>query len=261
MVDSPEIPPDTAPDTPPETATGDCTVLVVDDDPIARDVLSAALEAAGLRTLCAKDGEEMGAVIAREPVNVILLDIGMPGKDGFTLTRELRGTSDVGLIIVSARDSREDRLAGLELGADDYVVKPVDEGELVVRVRALLRRLDHTGAGRRQGEPRRRRFGRWEMDPYSRTLRELNGPGVHLTAAEFDLLAAFVDNAGEVMTRQQLLTGHRPVPFEPTERTVDVLVRRLRQKLEDDPSKPRLIVTVHRAGYIFTAEVESSGDP
>jgi two-component system torCAD operon response regulator TorR len=240
----------------PDAATDAGAVLIVDDDPITRDVLTAALEAAGMRTLSAADGVEMGRVIARERVSVILLDIGMPGKDGFTLTRELRGASDVGLIIVSARDSRADRLAGLELGADDYMVKPVDEAELAVRVRALMRRLDSNSA-RRQGEPRRRRFGRWEMDLHSRTVREVDGADIHLTAAEFDLLAAFVDNAGEVMTRQQLLTGHRPVPFEPTERTVDVLVRRLRQKLEDDPSKPRLIVTVHRAGYIFTAEVDA----
>ncbi|KAA5604206.1 response regulator transcription factor [Roseospira marina] len=237
------------------------TVLVVDDDPITRDVLSAALEASGLHTLTASDGAEMARIIERAPVDVILLDIGMPGKDGFTITRELRDTSDVGLIIVTARDSREDRLAGLELGADDYVVKPVDEAELIIRVRNLLRRLD-SAAGRRAGEePRWRRFGSWDMDLHTRTLSRRDGTDIRLTAAEFDLLTAFVENAGEVMTRQQLLTGHRPVPFEPTERTVDVLVRRLRQKLEDDPSQPRLIVTVHRAGYIFTADVVTVGEP
>jgi len=240
--------------------TDHSTVLIVDDDPITRDVLGAALDTAGLRTLTASNGTEMARVIEREPIDVILLDIGMPGKDGFTLTRELRGASDVGLIIVSARESREDRLAGLELGADDYIVKPVDEAELVVRVRALLRRLDST-ASRRAEEPRRYRFGRYDMDFHARTLTDSDANDIRLTGAEFDLLTAFVENAGEVMTRQQLLTGHRPVPFEPTERTVDVLVRRLRQKLEDDPSSPRLIVTVHRAGYIFTADVETAGEP
>lgn len=235
------------------------TVLVVDDDKIAQDVLSAALEAAGLRVLTAGNGEEMAAVIARESVRVILLDLGMPGKDGLTLTRELRDTSDVGLIIVTARDSREDRLAGLELGADDYLVKPVDEAELVMRVRGLLRRLD-TLAHRREGA-RRWRFGHWVMDLHARALSDVDGKAVHLTAAEFDLLTTFVENAGEVMTRHQLLSGHRPIAFEPTERTVDVLVRRLRQKLEDDPSRPRLIVTVHRAGYIFTAETDLDDEP
>ncbi|WP_170294624.1 response regulator [Roseospira navarrensis] len=231
------------------------TVLVVDDDAITRDCLGATLETAGFSTLTAGDGQEMATVIAQHRVDVILLDIAMPGKDGFTLTRELRQTSDVGLIIVSARDAREDRLSGLELGADDYIVKPVDDAELVVRVRALVRRLESSGA-RRTGEARRRRFGHWEMDMHTRSLRDTRGGEVRLTGAEFDLLSAFTENAGEVMTRQQLLAGHRPVPFEPTERTVDVLVRRLRQKLEDAPSQPRLIVTVHRAGYIFTADVD-----
>ncbi|MBB4284490.1 response regulator transcription factor [Roseospira goensis] len=231
------------------------TILVVDDDPLTRDVLGAALTTAGLRVVTAADGRAMAAVMAREPVRVVLLDIAMPGKDGLTLTRDLRRQSDVGVILVTARDRREDRLAGLERGADDYIVKPVDEAELVMRVRGLLRRMDSAPA--RPVTARRRRFGRWEMDLHARTVRETapEGHELRLTGAEFDLLATFVDNAGAVLTRQQLLSGHRPGAFEPTERTVDVLVRRLRQKLEDDPSAPRLIVTVHRAGYIFTADI------
>jgi len=239
-------------------ASHPATIMVVDDDPITQDVLSAVLENAGLRVVTAGNGAEMAALLAREPARVILMDIGMPGKDGLTLTRDLRQRSDVGLVIVTARDRREDRLAGLELGADDYLVKPVDEDELVARVRALLRRLDAADM-RRPGE-RRRRFGRWVVDPHTRTVADDDGQGPRLTAAEFDLLSTLLDNPGEVMTRQRLLTGHRSVAFEPSERTVDVLIRRLRQKLEDDPSAPRLIVTVHRAGYILTAAVTSEED-
>ena len=224
-------------------------IVVVDDDPVTRRMLAAYFADEGFFVSQAADAEQLAEITKRCPVDLLLLDIRLPGKDGLTLTRELREHSEIGIILITSRADKVDRILGLELGADDYVTKPFDERELLPRVRNLLRRV---AAARRVEQHAVYRFGRWTLDLGKRKLTSDKRGQVPLTTAEFDLLRTFVQNPGRPLTRDQLL-GSRPGPREePFDRTVDTLIRRLRRKIEVEPDAPRLIVTVHGTGYVFT---------
>lgn len=228
------------------------TIVIVDDDAVTRETLKAYFEDEGYSVLQARHADELSIALGRHRVSLILLDIRLPGKDGLTITRELRAKSDVPIILITGRADRLDRIIGLELGADDYILKPFEPREILARFRSLLRRINSQLA---QPEEREKYFDGWQFHLGKRRLHDRNGTDVRLTSAEFDLLAAFVCNPGRALTRDRLLdlTPRRSV--DPFDRSVDSLVRRLRQIIEENPKEPRIIITVHGTGYMFAAEV------
>lgn len=223
-------------------------VVVVEDEPAMRSLLAGHFASGGFRVSEAADAAELEALLDHDPADLISLDIRLPGEDGMSLLRRLRASDDRGIIVVSARTEPIDRIVALELGADDYVTKPFDERELLARARNILRR---THASAVAAPPDQLHFHGWDLDRRSRELRDPDGTRVNLTRGEFDLLVTLLDNAGRVMPRAELIKalGHRSV--RPTERTVDVMIGRLRRKIEREASKPRLIETAHGLGYVF----------
>jgi len=232
-------------------------ILIVDDAQEIRDIVEEYLMGEGYRVSTAQDGAGMRAVLNRSSIDLVILDLMLPGEDGLTLARELRSRSGIGIIILTGRGETVDRIIGLEMGADDYLPKPFNLRELLARVKSVLRRVrSRTG----EAPPPRlhARFAGWNFDLTSRELFSPGGRGVRLTTGEFDLLAAFVSNANQVLSRDRLLDLARSREAGPFDRTIDVQVGRLRRKLEDDPQNPTLIKTVRGSGYIFTPTVELS---
>ena len=226
-------------------------VLIVEDDEVARTKLAGYLESAGHRVSEAVNGHELRQVMLSDPVDLVLLDINLPGEDGLDLTRFIRASSDVGIILVTGRTDDVDRIVGLEIGADDYITKPFNPRELLARIKTLLRRT----TARATSVSETWSFSGWRFDPRSRRLVSPEGDRVALTRAEFELLNALIAHPGTVLTRERLLGCITHRSWDPGDRTVDVLVRRLRQKLEADSQSPELIITVHGEGYMFAAEV------
>ena len=232
-------------------ASASTHVLIVEDDDVARTKLAGYLETAGHRVSEAVDGRELRQVMASDPVDLVLLDINLPGEDGLDLTRFVRASYDVGIILVTGRTDDVDRILGLEIGADDYVTKPFNPRELLARVKTLLRRT----TARTASVSETKTFSGWRFYTRSRRLVSPRGDKVALTRAEFELLNALISHPGTVLTRERLLGCITHRSWDPGDRTVDVLVRRLRRKLEIDPKAPELIITAHGEGYMFAAEV------
>ena len=226
-------------------------ILIVEDDPVTRAKLAGYFEAEGYRVSEAEDGQSLWDLVEQGTVELILLDINLPGEDGLYLTRQLRAQLDIGIILVTGRTDDVDRIVGLEIGADDYVTKPFNQRELLARVKNLLRR---TAAARRTDEAPKR-FGGWVFDLQRRRLSAPDERLVPLTRAEYELLAGFVRHPGVVMTRERLLTQVTHRHWDPSDRTIDVLVRRLRRKIERDPKAPEIIITAHGEGYLFASDV------
>src|SRR6516162_9387075 len=238
-------------------------ILIVDDQREICDLVQEYLSGEGYRTSTAQSGAEMRRVMAQSPVDLVILDLMLPGEDGLTLARSLRqDLPNVGIIILTGRGEIVDRIIGLEMGADDYLPKPFHLRELLARVKSVLRRASSTGAERQSGQPRSKaRFAGWHLDLASRELFSPAGKEIRLTTGEFDLLAAFVNNANQVLSRDRLLDLARNREAGPFDRTIDVQVGRLRRKLEDDPQRPTMIKTVRGSGYIFTPSVEVTEGP
>jgi DNA-binding response OmpR family regulator len=235
-------------------------ILIVDDDPRVRAMLDRYLTDEGFQVKEAWSAASMRERLAEGKVDLVLLDVVMPGEDGFTLARELRARGDVGIIMLTARNDLVDRVVGLEIGADDYVVKPFHLRELLARVRTVLRRAKsapppvETPAP--AGRPRRvARFEGWTLDFPRRRLTDPAGQEVSLTSAEFTLLAAFVEHPNRVLDRQQLMDFCRGSGWNAFDRSVDTQVSRLRRKIEADPAQPALVKSVRGAGYVFAAQV------
>ena len=232
-------------------------VLVVDDQKEICDVVQEYLAGEGYRVSTASDGAGMRRVLAQGPVDLVILDLMLPGEDGLTLARALRDESNVGIIILTGRCETVDRIIGLEMGADDYLPKPFHLRELLARVKSVLRRVSSRTLDKAPVRSSAR-FSGWTLDLSSRELRSPAGREVRLTTGEFDLLAAFVTNANQVLSRDRLLDLARNREAGPFDRTIDVQVGRLRRKLEDDPQRPSMIKTVRGSGYIFTPPVDIS---
>jgi len=235
-------------------------ILVVDDDPQIGDLIKDYLEQHGYRVSTARDGHEMRRVMKRANIDLVVLDLMLPGDDGITLCRKLRETSDVMIIMLSAMGEEPDRVVGLEVGADDYVSKPFSPRELLARIKALMRRT--TGPLAEQRKARRLadlpsiRFHDWTLNRNRRLLLAPDGVTVPLSSGEYELLLAFIENPKRTMNRDQLLDlthGRESGPFD---RTIDVQVARLRKKIEADPRQPKLIITMRGDGYQLDADVE-----
>ena len=221
------------------------TILVVEDEPAIARLVRDYLEQAGFKVLVAGDGEAALHTARAAPPDLVVLDLGLPGRDGLDVTRELRRASEVPIIVVTARGEETDRVVGLELGADDYVVKPFSPKELVARVRAVFRRSDA-----RNAPAETIRVAALEIDVV-RMRVTVEGRPVDLTATEFQLLAALAREPGRVFTRNQLLDAVHGVAFESYERAIDAHVKNLRRKIEPTPGAPRYIQTVYGVGYRF----------
>ena len=229
-------------------------VLLVEDDATIQNMLADALRENGFSVAIAASGVEMDRVMNHEKPDMVLLDLMLPGEDGRAICTRLRASSpNLPIIMVTALGDDVDRIAGLEIGADDYVAKPFNTRELIARIRALLRRSRVSGGARTRQGPLR--FAGWLLHPTERKLINPQGALVTTTSAEFDLLLAFCTHSGEVLSREQLLELTHGGIAGPVERSIDVHVSRIRQKIEPDPSDPIFIKTIRLGGYIFTPEV------
>jgi two-component system response regulator VicR len=233
-------------------------ILVVDDERPIADILKFNLEKEGYEVICAFDGNEAVRLAFEADPDLILLDLMLPGKDGMDVCREVRSKRSTPIIMLTAKDTEIDKVLGLELGADDYVTKPFGTRELLARVKAQLRRQRHLGAARESGEG----AGAPDAEPQGLRMFNLfidtdmyvvykNGQPLDLTHREFELLLYLARNNGKVMTREHLLQAVWGFEYFGDVRTVDVTVRRLREKIEDDPSRPEIILTRRGLGYLM----------
>ena len=235
------------------------TILVVEDDAGIRAMLAEYLGTHGYAVAVAGDGAGMRAALARAVPDVVLLDVHLPGEDGLTLARYLRERHGVGIVMVTGASDVVDRVAGLEVGADDYVTKPFDLRELRARIKSVMRRIRERPAAApaatvpapAAAAPERVRVGAASLDLASRALYDASGAELPLTAMEFDLLRVFVERPRQVLSRDQLLTLTRNREWEPFDRSIDIRIARLRRKIEVDPEHPQAIRTVRGAGYMF----------
>jgi len=232
------------------TALCDAHIVIVDDEPDLRDGLRDYLVDQGFAVSTADGGESLRAIMTERAIDLVILDIRMPGEDGLSIARYLRSRGPVGVIMLTANRDTVDRVIGLEVGADDYVAKPFDPRELLARVRAVLRRVVRPEAApATMGHEVR--FGRCMLNLDSRTLYQLDCKTVPLTAMEFDLLRTFAENPNRVLSRDRLLDLAHNMDMTPFDRSIDMRIGRLRRKIETDPKLPQTIKTVRGAGYVF----------
>ena len=233
-------------------------ILVVDDEADVRDLVSEYLSKNDMRVSSVSCGRDMFEVFDRESIDLVLLDLKLPGEDGMQLARSLRERAAVPIVLLTGRDEEADRVMGLELGADDYVTKPFSPRELLARARAVLRRYQVQATLPERDHTRRAfRFAGWELNLRTRRLVSPLGQSVELSNGEFSLLNALCRAPQRVLTRDQLLSMSRLHEAEVYDRTIDVQVRRLRLKMEPDPAAPTLIVTERGAGYRLACDVDT----
>ncbi|MGN6320101.1 MAG: response regulator [Dyella sp.] len=233
-------------------------VLVVDDDAEIAHILSRYFTSNGFRVTTASDGVQMRRIVDAEPVDIVMLDLGLPGEDGLSLTRHLREHWHGPVIIVTGRGESVDRVVGLELGADDYVTKPFDLRELLARVRSVLRRFSNAPPKAAAAGVARTRyaFEGYVLDIQSHSLISPDGEPIALTSGEFTLLRVLVEQANKVLSRDQLMTHIHGRDAGPYDRSIDVQIGRLRRKIEPDPANPQRIKSIRGAGYLFSPVVQ-----
>jgi two-component system OmpR family response regulator len=231
-------------------------ILVVDDHREIRDLVSRALTKEGFRVSVAADGRAMRKLMGDSRIDLVLLDLMLPGEDGLSLCRGLRAESGIPIIMLTAKGDEVDRVIGLEMGADDYLPKPFGSRELVARIRAVLRRSQEASPAARSSErPKQYHFDRWRLDVGARELLRDDGVTLPLSTGEYDLLIVLVERPQRVLSRDQLLDLARGRAASALDRSIDTQVSRLRRKLEQDPGDPKIIKTVWGGGYIFTPVV------
>ncbi|MDE3876442.1 response regulator [Sinorhizobium meliloti] len=228
-------------------------ILVVDDDSRIRQMLSRYFEEEGYRVTLAGDGREMRDCLDKQSIDIILLDLVLPGEDGLTLARDLRARSDVPLIMLTGRDDVVDRVVGLEVGADDYIAKPFHLREVLARVRGVLRRRQPQASATVDLASEVYSFEGLRLDIARRQLTSDDGNEILLTTGEFDMLCVLVKHAGRVLQRELLMDLTRGRNLEAFDRTIDAQISRLRRKIERDASQPALIKSVRGVGYVFSA--------
>jgi DNA-binding response OmpR family regulator len=250
---------------PTQEAARSIHILVVEDDQFVRQILEMYLNNEGYQVTLARDGNEMRAVLAAKPAQLVLMDVRLPGEDGFTLTRYLRAHYQLGIIILTTRHDTVDRVVGLECGADDYVTKPFEERELLARIRSVLRRtgtlgtsVAHAPAAATGTRAQRLSFQGCVLDEELSTFRGRDGKDVELTTNECRLLAYLVRNARQVQSREALTAAVLQRQWDPMDRSIDVLITRVRHKIEVDPKRPMIIKTVRGTGYVVTPDVSLS---
>ena len=227
-------------------------VLIIEDDTRLAAMVGEYLAESGFRVTAHETAAEGLAALKREPFDALILDLMLPDRDGLAVCGEIRAASDIPILMLTARGEAADRVVGLELGADDYLPKPFNPRELLARLRAILRR--RKGAGPANGL----RFGRLEIDRGARVVR-VDGEERALTSHQFDLLVALAEHAGRVLSREQLMDLMRGETLEAFDRSIDVHISRIRSAIEDDPKRPRRIITVRGAGYVFARSQDADG--
>ena len=231
-------------------------ILIVDDDKEIRALLGDYLQKNGFRVTAVADGRGMQSVLDGDPVSLIVLDLMLPGEDGLVLCRNIRAGSDVPVMMLTVKGDDMVRIVGLEMGADDYLAKPFNPRELLARIKSILRRAKARSDHLKPEEASVVRFSGWRLDTLSRQLTSPEGVAVPLSGAEYRLLRVFVDHANRVLNRDQLMDLCRGRELFPFDRSIDVQVSRLRQRLGDDAKEPLLIKTIRGEGYMLAARVE-----
>ncbi|PSJ47441.1 DNA-binding response regulator [Zobellella endophytica] len=231
----------------------DISILIVEDDDITRDCLVEYFKTEQYRVYSTECAEQAEKILQDERIDLVLLDIRLPGKDGLTLTREIRANAETGIILVTSRQDEIERIIGLECGADEYVSKPFNPRELLARAKNLARRVRAAANNQPVATTGNvRQFDDWRFDLDRRVLIDGDDQQTPLTHGEYQLLCAFIRHSGQTLSRDQLLDQIKNREWAPNDRTVDVLVGRLRRKLGDNPAHPKTILTVHGTGYVFT---------
>jgi DNA-binding response OmpR family regulator len=233
-------------------------VLALDDDPAVRDMIAEYLRKNELRVTTVASGKELATIMAREVVDLVVLDVRLPDEDGMQIARKLREGSGIPILMLTGRAEEADRVMGLELGADDYLTKPFSPRELLARIRALLRRArTQASVADAIAKVRAYRFGGWELNIGLRRLKSPAGETVGLTNGEFRILTAFLSAPQRVLSRDQLLDLSRVHNAEVYDRSIDIQILRLRRKIENDPAEPRFIKTERGMGYVFDVRVDA----
>ena len=226
-------------------------ILMVDDDPEIRDAVGEYLELRRFKVSLAGNGDEMQQVLQETTIELILLDVGLPGTDGIELVRKIKPSFNGGIIMLTAHGAPEDQVLGLESGADDYVVKPFNFRELLARIHSVLRRLQTPEESSPEVSPDIVRFGTWTFDTVNRTLEGADGSCPELSRGELDILALLAEKADTAVSRHEILEKSSHRDWNPLDRSIDVRITRLRKKLEQDAAKPTLIRTARNIGYIL----------
>jgi len=232
-------------------------ILIVDDDEDIRKLVEEYLRKNGFDAHAVADGPAMREALAAKPASLVVLDLMLPGEDGLSLCRELRARSQVPVLMLTAKGDPVDRIIGLEMGADDYLAKPFDPRELVARIRSILRRAKALPADTEINVPESFSFSGWRLDTRERNLRAPDGVVVPLSGAEYRLLLIFLQNANAVVSRDQLSNFTFGHDADPLDRTIDMQVSRLRERLRDQAREPAIIKTVRGKGYVLAVRVES----